>query len=189
MEKQDFTNFVIKLARFYDKKDFLMKSTDNHERIKAWFWKVKDIPGGQALRDIYSRITDEYEYFPKNLPKAMKTHWGAWKNENQDKVIKQRQSVSGCENCVSGWINFAHKDEKTGVVYEFTCLCGHCRQIQHDKVPMKTVGQIEAEGGKVLMRGNSKPSVIFDNIDQMVHGIGEEVRTGKSETADDQIPF
>lgn len=183
MEKQDFSNFVIKLARFYDKKDFLTKSTDNQGRFGSWYQKVKHLPGGQALNDIYDRITDEYERFPANLPKAIKTHWGAWKNENQDKIIRSKEKITGCENCLRGWINFAQEDEKSGLIYEYTCLCGHCRQIKNQKIPMMTVEQIEAEGGRVIKPGREKPKKqVFGSIEDMTAAVG-----GGEDN--DQVPF
>lgn len=183
MEKQDFKNFVVELARYYDKKDFLIKSSDNQGRLSSWFYKVHDLPGGQVLKDIYARITDEYERFPPNLPKVMRACWNVWRNENPDKVIRMRQKADGCRYCDRGWINYSAPDEKSGITYEYTCVCGHCRSAQGSKIPMLTTQEIEEQGGTVICRksrpGKDRP--IYNSLSEMTDAVGNR--------HDDEVPF
>lgn len=182
MEKQNFIDFIKDLARYYGKTEFIEVNDANKDRIRDWYRKVRDLPGGNTLRDIYDRITDEFDAFPRNLPKTVKQYWEVWKKENKDRIVSVKEEITGCKNCLKGWINFVQQDEKTGRVYEYTCHCGHCRQLYNPKIPRLTIEQIEAEGGRVIRPGEAKPKkLIYDNLEDMTAAVGKKY--------EDEVPF
>ena len=113
MEQENFKKFLDRLAHYYDRREFFQDKTRNNQ----YFSKVKHIPGGEVLDFIFDQITDQYEYIPKNLPKAIRAAWGVYKSEHPDKIIsgESGSSFNGCKNCKRGWINFIQTDEKTGI--------------------------------------------------------------------------
>ena len=82
----------------------------------AWFEKVQHIPD-EALPFIVSKITDDVDAMPRNLPKIFKEKFRAWQMEHPEKVAAE--SEQGCADCESGVLHL----ERDGVTAAIFCQC------------------------------------------------------------------
>jgi len=180
MERENFKSFLRQLADYYDKNDFFSNKLRNNQ----YFNKVQHIPGGEVLDFIFNWITDNYDYIPRNLPKAIKGAWQTYKSEHSDKIVAEEESAlfKGCHYCLRGWICFRKTDYKSGVEYEYTCLCGHCRPIHPGKIPMLTVDEIRQSGATIIdgRRKEKQPAARYGSVDEIV---------GQISGAQDEVPF
>jgi len=145
MNSWEFENFLKKICSYYGKKDGNDKSRNN-----LHFNKISFIPGGQVLDSIFEQITNEYEYFPRNLPKAIKNHWGVWQSANPEKMKKESSGLhSGCSFCLKGWIHFVIYSKMLRIPYRHVSVCGHCRANEHTNLPVHTVDQVSRMGGEI----------------------------------------
>lgn len=141
MERHDYSKLVKRLGTYYEKPEMFK----NPERNNEYYSKIQHIPGGEVIDQIFSTITDEYDYIPRNLPKAIKGAWEKFRAGNPDKFISANGSPDGCQYCVNGWITFRVNS------YEYTGTCGHCNSIlPNENIPVVTMDQLESVGGDVI---------------------------------------
>ena len=173
MEHDDYVRLMKRLASYYDKQEFFK----NRERNNEYFNKVRNIPGGEAIEQIFSAITDEYDYLPRNLPRAIKAAWKTFRSSNPDRFIRSNpeEGEPGCDNCIRGWITFRLQDRKTGFDYEYTGTCGHCNSVRRESAPVVTLEQIARAGGRIVDPARYGSSGKNVNISEMVEAVGETV--------------
>lgn len=110
MREENFIHAVNELAAFLGSREI-----PAHTKL-AWFEKVRSIPD-EALQDIVSKIQDECDSMPRNLPKVMREKWRVWQMEHPEKTAAVEES--GCADCESG-ILFLERDGVTASVF---CQC------------------------------------------------------------------
>jgi hypothetical protein len=110
MREENFIHAVNELAAFLGSREI-----PAHTKM-AWLEKVRNIPD-EALRDIVSKIQDECDSMPRNLPKVMREKWRVWQMEHPEKCVEVKEL--GCPDCEGG-VLFLTRDGVPGVVF---CQC------------------------------------------------------------------
>jgi len=119
MNKGDFKFFISKMASYYDSSKVI-----ENQRLELWFEAVKDIDA-DALEFIQKRICADKELMPKNLPKYMLEHYGAWRAEQRAK--RPKFETTDCPDCEGDGIFVAYMLNETAFRYcKKVFACGAC---------------------------------------------------------------
>ena len=110
MREESFARAVNEIAAFLGSKE-----VPPHTKM-AWFDKVQSIPD-EALTYIVSKITDEVDAMPRNLPKVFREKFRAWQAENPHKCSANIEQ--GCSDCEAGVLHL----ERDGVTATVFCQC------------------------------------------------------------------
>jgi len=93
LTRSDFKNLLEQLSEYYGIKRFV-----NGIRFEMWFKFTEDIPQ-LALEYIFSKIVEEKDTIPRNLPKVINEYARIWKNSNY-KPLNIKISTP-CQECGS----------------------------------------------------------------------------------------
>ena len=113
MRDDIFLHAVNQIASFLGSKEAPPHTTS------AWYEKVANIPD-EAVPYIVSKITDEADAMPRNLPKAFRECFRAWQMEHPEKFAVTEET--GCADCEKGVLFLERRDER-GHLQSATIFC------------------------------------------------------------------
>jgi len=102
----------------------------NDMTLDLWQQRVGNIPS-EPLAWIQTRIFEQFEAFPKNLPSVIWELYNAWLDANPEKRA-HKESVD-CPDCESGWLILEKDQDPYRTPISATAPCGRCRQLRMPK--------------------------------------------------------
>lgn len=127
------------------------KDVPMHTKL-AWLEKVKHIPD-EAAEFIVSRITDEVDAIPRNIPKAFREKFVLWLRENPDREAGTEQS--GCSACENG-ILFLERIQNGRI--ETACVYCRCYRGSTGKVGRASLHDMQLKGWRSMKQNRSGPA-------------------------------
>lgn len=151
----DFSELNEKMGRVFS--HFRMKHP-GQDTILAWLPDLEHIPD-EAGKWITRKICNEADSMPRNIVKAFKDLWGAYKSENPDKI--KRRETEFCTVCGdSGLIWFRYHVGGHRSPHESCVRCGHCENHailgRPIDMPRMKAGEIKRSGCELHWRNNSR---------------------------------
>ncbi|OPZ24004.1 MAG: hypothetical protein BWZ01_03001 [Deltaproteobacteria bacterium ADurb.BinA179] len=98
--------------------------------LDLWFERIRGIPG-ESIGWIQTRIFEQFEAFPKNLPSVIWELYNAWLDAYPEKAAP-RETVD-CPDCESGWLILEKDQDPYRTPISATAPCGRCRQLRMPK--------------------------------------------------------
>ncbi|WP_462327839.1 hypothetical protein [Desulfobaculum sp.] len=103
MTRQDFASFLKGLCSYYGRTMDLADET-TAAQVGLWFRVVQELPA-EPLDWIALRIQQDCDFFPRNLPKTVRTYWALWLKEHPErKTSRTENSGAPCAECIGGVI-------------------------------------------------------------------------------------
>ena len=163
MNKIEFSSFVETLTTFFGAKAPGMKAVD------LWFDMVQNIPA-EALPWIETKICQDQETIPRNLPKAIRELFEAWLQAHPEK--RARKESVDCPDCEGGWLCLTRPVRGYKVPPTFSAPCGRCRQVR--AAQYMTLAEALRQGySRVNL--HAVTTVRSRNIGELIRSIGREI--------------
>jgi hypothetical protein len=119
------------------------------KRVDLWYDECHFIPI-EALEWIKRKIFDEHDSLPRNLPKALKGLWYAWKDANPERLVHENVQCDA-PGCTNGFINvYLPRKHEYEHPYTGIAWCDQCapqrRLCKDDDPNLSNLRSLEARG-------------------------------------------
>ena len=135
MDKFQFSSAIKELCDYYERKEPKAGTQE------LWFDRVKSIPH-EAMKWIITKITQENDTFPHNLPGVLAALFFQWRESNPRKLYHEHID---CPDCDDGIIT-AWKISNNNRPYSYLFRCGRCKQVAVTSWPVSTRWQLIDDG-------------------------------------------
>ncbi|NPV03844.1 MAG: hypothetical protein HPY67_03835 [Syntrophaceae bacterium] len=144
--------------------------------LDLWFERIRGIPG-ESIGWIQTRIFEQFEAFPKNLPSVIWELYNAWLDAHPEK--RARKESVDCPDCEGGLLCLTRPVRGYRVPPTFSAPCGRCRQVR--AAQYMTLAEALRQGySRVNL--HAVTTVKSRNIGELIRSIGREIH-GSDEPA------
>lgn len=158
-----------RLARWYNKKPF------DADQMEMWFDILGHVPN-EAWWEIINSCIENEKFMP--TPGALKDAWSTWIGKRPEKRVSlyEKKPCSFCDG--TGILIYLIDQQGISLPYSYAARCGHCQNWRGEygeRIPLKTVNEIESEGNSLYRSGEERPRT---RVQDMVRQLNERCSVG-----------